>query len=72
MKGEKFPERNARIRALRALGLSSLEIARQLNLPLSAVAGVFFRDDHPWHRPSRKHPRPEDIDAINLRFGGRA
>ena len=68
-KGEKFPERNARIRALRAQGMSSTQVAMRMGISVNIVAGVFFRDDHPWHHPHRHHPTPEAVSAINARFG---
>lgn len=54
--GEKFPERNARIRALRGT-MSDSEIAKECGVTLNVVAGLFFRDDRPWVRPRRERDR---------------
>ena len=54
--GEKFPERNARIRALRGT-MTYAEIAKEVGVSQHVVGTLFWRDDHKWSRPKRELDR---------------
>jgi uncharacterized protein YjcR len=53
---EKYPERNARIRALRGT-MTYAEIAKEVGVSPHVVGTLFWRDDHKWHRPKRELDR---------------
>lgn len=68
--GEKYPERNARIRELRGTKTYA-EIAKEVGCSYNAVACVYWRDDHPQYRPNGVKPgRP--VPALRLGAAARA